>query len=376
MLHVASMTFVLLLAQAGAAPVAQTGPAPMLEQLDRAKIRIDMPAEWNGGLVIYLHGYMSGPASYDSKPPAEHVVMFLRRGFAVAQTGYSTGGWAIAEAVQDVERLRAYFVQKVGAAKETYLAGHSLGGFLTLVLLERSPQAYDGALALCAPLAPASWFMARRVFDFRVAFDYYFPNLLPSPADPRAAIDPAAGAAIAAAITASPDRAAALRQVAGLRGVDEIPRLAIFFTQILADLYTRAGGSAFDNRFTRYQGSPDDAALNAGVKRYAGEPRANAYLQAHYTPTGRIARPVLSLTTTYDPLIPSWITNYYPTVVDAAAETPLFVQAYVERSGHCAITPGEADRAFAQLLDWRRTRATPSGGLLTADGPTAARDPR
>ena len=34
-----------------------------------------------------------------------------------------------------------------------------------MTLIETFPNVYDGGLALCGPLAPASWFMASRVFD-------------------------------------------------------------------------------------------------------------------------------------------------------------------------------------------------------------------
>jgi hypothetical protein len=46
-----------------------------------------------------------------------------------------------------------------------------MGGFLTTTLLEMFPNAYDGGLALCGPLAAASWFMTRRPFDISVVFD-------------------------------------------------------------------------------------------------------------------------------------------------------------------------------------------------------------
>ncbi len=55
--------------------------------------------------------------------------------------------------------------------------------------------------------------------------------------------------------------------------VEDTAATIVFFTYILKDLQQRGGGNPFDNRSVLYQGSPDDNALNDGVKRYAADPR-------------------------------------------------------------------------------------------------------
>jgi pimeloyl-ACP methyl ester carboxylesterase len=159
-----------------------TGAAPRTElgEINGAKFRIDMPEKWNGGLVLYCHGYNAAPVSYEDKP-LPLLSVFAGQGYAVAQSGYAAGGWAIQEAIEDMEALRRYFASKYGAPTETYVTGHFMGGFLTMVLLERFPNSYDAGLALCGPLGPATWFFERRIFDLRVVFDYYFPGALPNP---------------------------------------------------------------------------------------------------------------------------------------------------------------------------------------------------
>src|SRR5215472_19057435 len=111
-----------------------------LGDLNGAKFRIDVPEKWNGGLVLYCHGYSPVPGSFDNprpNPMFEAIFqVFLKEGYAVAQSGYSAGGWAIQEAMQDTEALRRYFSKKYGAPKETFITGHSMGGFLTMILLE------------------------------------------------------------------------------------------------------------------------------------------------------------------------------------------------------------------------------------------------
>src|SRR6266568_3020489 len=151
-------------------------------QIGGAKFRIDIPENWNHGLVVYCHGYDPKPGQLEGdQSPGSVLAVFQKAGYALAQSGYSAGGWAVEEALKDTEALRHYFVQKYGIPKETYVTGHSMGGFLTVALIEKYPSAYDAGLALCGPLGPAVWFMERRVFDMRVVFDFYFPGALPSP---------------------------------------------------------------------------------------------------------------------------------------------------------------------------------------------------
>jgi len=136
----------------------------------------------SGELIVYCHGYSDMPESYEnSRVP--FIGIFTSQGYAFIQSGYAAGGWAIQEAVQDTEALRRYFIRKYGPPKETYVIGYSMGGFLTLVLIESFPNAYDAGLPLCRPLGAATWFMERRPFHLRVVFDYYLPDALPNPAN-------------------------------------------------------------------------------------------------------------------------------------------------------------------------------------------------
>jgi pimeloyl-ACP methyl ester carboxylesterase len=336
-------------------------PKTEIGQAQGASYRIDVPANWNGGLVLYFHGYMPVPATFaEGSPPPAPAPVFLSRGYAVAQSGYSAGGWAIDEALRETEALRRHFAERYGKPKETWVTGHSLGGFLTLVLLETSPGDYDGGLALCGPLAPSSWFMARRVFDVRVVFDYLFPGLLPSPADvPRDfQVDPARVQKVLQALQSNPEKAAEMRRYAGVRTDPEMASVAVFFTSILADLQRRGGGNPFDNRGTLYQGTSDDIALNRGVARYAGSDAAAEWLRKRYTVTGHLTKPVLAIATVYDPLIPAWVPDFYATALDPGSDD-LFLQRWVEHDGHCAISPEETGRGFDDLVRWKHSGTRP-----------------
>jgi hypothetical protein len=208
--------------------------------------------------------------------------------------------------------------------------------------------------------------MAHGAFDGRVVFDYYFPGVLPNPAKVDDAFENTKElqSSLETVLDQSPDQAAILRRMSDIKNNKDLAGVLSFITGMLKELQHRAGGNPFDNRNTIYSGSPDDNALNEGVKRYAADAKAVAYLRRYYTPTGRITKPMLAVHTSYDPLVSPWIPNIYQSLVEQSATSNLFVQQYVEHDGHCAIEPDEVARAFSELRQWKRAGVRPDGGEL------------
>ena len=71
-----------------------------LGDINGAPFRIDVPANWNGSLVLYCHGY-GGPNNYDKTPLNARIKVFTDMGYAMAQSAYSAHGWAVKEAMED-----------------------------------------------------------------------------------------------------------------------------------------------------------------------------------------------------------------------------------------------------------------------------------
>lgn len=341
------------------------GPKTEIGEINGAKFRIDIPENWNGGLVIYCHGYSSVPGAFKEQKLSPLFAVFTDQGYALAQSGYAAGGWAVEEAVTDTEELRRYFGTKYGKPKETYVTGHSMGGFLTMLLMERYPTSYDAGLALCGPLAPANFFIGRGAFDARVVFDYYFPGALPPPdqvpTDYRNSPDKSK--ALLTLLDGQPEKSAALRRYTGAHSNRDLASTMVFLTDLFRELQQRAGGNPFDNRDQIYECTEDYNALNKGVKRYSANPRAAEYIRTWYTPTGRLSHPMLAIHTTYDPLVPVRIPDMYATIADSAGSRDMFVQQYVEHDGHCAIQPAEIGRGFTQLREWKNDGTRPQSGL-------------
>lgn len=325
-----------------------------------AAYRIDLPANYNGTLVMYCHGYGEAGKFAKDAPLNPFVKALVQLGYAVAQSGYSSSGWAVKEAIDDTEALRRHFVEKYGQPKRTLVTGHSLGGLITVATIETFPSHYDAALPLCAPTGPAMNVLQRRVFDTLVVYDYYFPEMIGSPVDPVEP-DHEFAVRIQKEATAYPDRLAAFQQWSGFESDVEVGQVVAFYAILQRELIQRLGGNAFDNRETKYQGSPDDGLLNRGVKRYTADPRAADYLKKYYTPTGQLKRPMLSLHNSYDPVVPLWSANEYPAILHPQGDTSLYQQRVVKRSGHCAFTPEEAVGALQELLRWKETGLRPAG---------------
>src|SRR5216110_846492 len=128
---------------------------------DGATYLIEVPANWNGTLFLYSHGFVAPGSSNPAKDVGDPVTRsyMLSSGFALAGSSYATAGWAIHEALPDQIAVLDLFNQLVGAPKRTIAWGHSLGGMVTAGLIQRYPGRFDAALPMCGVLSGgvATW---------------------------------------------------------------------------------------------------------------------------------------------------------------------------------------------------------------------------
>ena len=354
---------------AACADVARKVPALPVNAIgtrDGAAYRIDIPANWNHELIVYYHGYQSKPVVFDKR--ARNWAVFdalLAKGYALIQSGYSSGGWAVEQGYAETEALRRDFVATYGRPTRSWVMGQSMGGALTALTMETRPETYSGALALCGAIEPSNRIVGKG-FAIRAAFDYYFPDLL-GPLVPVPQTLPSGDELrkrIAAALDAKPAARDALLRLYGAASAQKFPEILAFVTRGLGELQQRTHGNPFGNADMIYGGSGDDFALNDGVKRYRADPQAAAYLAKWYTPTGKLLRPMLALHDTGDPLVPAADAFEYALIAERAGHADNFVQQYVNREGHCAFEPDEITRAFAELVAWVDEGKRPVPGRL------------
>lgn len=375
----AASSFSPAVASPPAAPLAPAVPVQTeTGRLDGASFRIDIPQNWNRGLVLYYHGYEPNPLTFDPKyPPGRVLQEILNRGYAVARSGYSVGGWAVPQAASETEALRRYFRKKHGAPRETFLMGHSMGGLLTVMGLEEDHKDYAGGLALCGVLAPADLVM-QRAFANRVAFDAFFPGVLPAVDHVPPTFhmnDIPTIANVQKALDGNPEKAALVRELANIHTNRGLADVLVFNTFAIEDLRLKSGGNPFDNRNLIYTGTANDPLLNERAHRYAADPNAYRFLADWYSPTGNLRRRLLEVHTIYDPLVAASTTAWYNEVTRRVGNGDDFVEQYVDRDGHCNITAAQTGLAFDELLAWVHDNQRPTPGLLPGSPPPPVKTP-
>jgi hypothetical protein len=323
--------------------------------LDGAPYRIDVPAGWNGDLVMLMHGYE--PVFSQRKvpmTPADATHIFLDRGYAVAQSEYASKGWAVGDAIDDNEQLREHFIHTFKRPVHTYILGFSLGGLETVASIERYRHAYAGALVMCGATVSTPEIVSRAVLTPLVAFDALIPGVLPNlaatdspPFIPREVF--------AKALQAHPQQVAVLDK--RLQETPErLPGALMLNYMLLRELDQRAGGMPVDNRNTVYRGFGDDASFNRRVHRYAGLPSAMAYAHRNVTLTGRVDVPLVMQWNAFDPTIPARFHPIYPDLVRAAGDGKWLTVLPPVGDGHCEFTDQQIGTAFMALVK-KRSRA-------------------
>jgi pimeloyl-ACP methyl ester carboxylesterase len=314
------------------------------------------------GPVIFLPDYMGpgGPATGFAAGRLGEGLLALN--YAVAYSSYSEPGFAIKDGAIRTRQLVGLFTSHFGKPKRTYLIGISMGAGVVVSLVENNPVQFDGVLPLCG-LVGGSQMALDHFFTVRVLFEYFFPGVLPSGLmTPQQFFDEVAPL-VAHAVLGNPDTA---RELAGVHQVAltyENPEelltsimLPLYFTSYdfyVTDLHERTHGRGFfENRTTVYTGSSNDAALNAGVARYAASPEARAYLRQWYEPSGKLRVPMLMLHAEREPVLPYRQALKYQALVDAAGQSDLLVRRDIEIFGHCNWDVTETLRAFQDLALW------------------------
>ena len=126
------------------------GARAVFGQLGSAIYRIEVPAQWNGELVLYAHGVrLENNILTVSNPPAALRRALIDGGFAWAASSYSENQYVPGIGADDTLALADHFAATIGAPKRTYIVGESMGGHVLALLMEQFPSRFDGGLALC-----------------------------------------------------------------------------------------------------------------------------------------------------------------------------------------------------------------------------------
>jgi len=349
--------------QAAALASLSTTPQSIAPRVDtgtlaNAPYRFEIPADWNGELVMLLHGYEPrGVPREDPWPADQATAIFLARGYAVAESAYASQGWAVGDAIADNERLRAQVVEH-HTPRRTWLVGMSMGGLVAIESLERHGAHYDGALSLCGANIPSTRVFADTLRSL-AAFDVLFPDAgvpgdgLADPAalpldDPRAD-QPAVMQAVGTALAANPEAAATLARALEV-SPDALAGSLSLYVLLQREAIARAGGLPVGNRDVVYSGFGDDAAFNAAVRRYDADPKAAAWLANNGDLRGTLEKPLVLRYNRIDPTIPPRYQSVYPALAAEAGRADRITIVPPAGEGHCAFAPEQVIEAFDVLV--------------------------
>jgi hypothetical protein len=387
------------LAAAAATTTHSTGTLP-----DGTTWIADVPAEWNGTLILYSHGF--GPLTAADAPDPGTQAALLADGYALAGSSYDPNGseWALDTAVSDQFGTLAAVESTVLPSRPAHVLafGTSMGGLVSALEAQQGAGKINGALTTCGIVGGGV-----NLNEYQIDGEYAIAQLL---GDPKTQLvgfgTDAAATATAAALTA--DATAAQATAAGrarlalaLAFLNTTPWLSTSATPVPSSdpdgqeaaqynvMFSGAfsimdfielgrvsvdqadGGNATWETGTNFAKALADSPFRGEVQalyKEAGlnldadlatltanttikaDPAALRSLVATSVPTGRLEVPELDLHTIGDNLVPVQNENYYRHLVDQAGDGRLLRQAYTESFGHCNFSSAELVAGVQALM--------------------------
>ena len=355
-----------------------------------AGYRIEVPANWNGELVLYAHGFRGTGLELTITNP--RIRQFLvTHGYAWGASSFATNGYDVKQGVKDTHALGELFNGLVGNPRRTYLTGHSMGGHITGVAIEQYPQAFVGALPMCGVMGDND------LFDYYLDFNLVAEELagvqaqFPFPTNYQSAVVPVVKAELGPAYPAVLN-AQGLKLFGVTQNISGGPRPAfatsfVVWGNFLFTVGTTgtgdigvAPGNVQDNSTTVYQIdsdpalSPDEIVLNATVLRVTQDPQGrHPNGLANIPPIlANFRIPVLSIHTIGDLFVPLSMEQIYALRAADQGTSSLLVQRAIRDHNHCGFFVPEEEAAFAALVNWVTNGVKPAGDDILTPAIVAA----
>jgi pimeloyl-ACP methyl ester carboxylesterase len=358
---------------------------------DSAQWIAQVPADWNGTVLLYSHGF--GPLVAQDAPSAGSAAQLLAQGYALVGSSYDVNGswWALDAAVSDqFASLDAFLLASGLHPQHTLAVGTSMGGLVNSLIDQESHGRVQGAVTFCGLVAGGV-----DLNNYQLNAEYAMTELLPGAAGVqiRDFASMAAGSeagtelgnAVAAAQPAAAGQARIALSAALLNEADWTtgaapPAAGDYAGQELQEEEMLTSGQLPFIESGRYMISlaeGGDSGYNIGVdygalireSPYYGQIRAlykaaGLNLDADiatldrnesYAPegdslhrtqvtsvnTGRLQVPELDVHTVSDQLAPVPFEATYAERVALAGSLPLLRQVYVNAIGHCNFTDAD-----------------------------------
>jgi pimeloyl-ACP methyl ester carboxylesterase len=155
---------------------------------DGAPYAMMVPANFNGTVYLYSHGYRPNiaiPAGIpvyggytvtntpQPGPNATVIAALLGKGYGVVGSGFARQGWNADSAIKTNVELVGAFKKQFTKTTKVIAWGESLGGFITQSLAEKHPDLFSAAAPLCmaSDVTPLSTMAGDALWGIKTFFD-------------------------------------------------------------------------------------------------------------------------------------------------------------------------------------------------------------
>ena len=386
---------------------------------------LDVPADFNGTVLLWSHGYTFTPVLGSNAPSAAVRDQLLSQGYALVGSSYARGGagWAVAEGVRAGVEAVAIAKQRIGAGRVSAVLawGNSLGGLITQTIAERFPGLVRGVAPLCGVLGGTNKNLDLAL-DVAVGVKaLFFPKLrlrsFPSRAAAQRNLDAATEAILGqlgdpATQAPASGRILALAALAGTAektktyngsgtsaavgaATESILTALNYGTLGRYDIEQRVGGNPSTNVGTDYRERVTkravarftafgfgDGLLSAYArslqtygKRVAAEPAARRAAGRLGNPSGELRDPTVTMHTVHDPLVIVQNERVFAGRVGRHGDSSLLEQLFIQPpayttgapygAGHCNFTADQYVAVVDTLSSWARTGERPTDAALS-----------
>ena len=370
--------------------------------LGGAAYRVEVPANWNGKLVMYAHGYAGEGAALGVSNPSIRRYL-VQNGYAWAASSYSKNFYDVKAGVEDTNALALEFNKiaakngrTLAAPTKTYITGHSMGGHITGAAIEAETAAtainkvaYAGAVPMCGVMGDTE------LFNQFAAMQVTAQALAGVPSYPTNKWSEIQGLVTSALFTTfpsvpTPQGVKYLSVVKNITG-GERPLFAqgIAFGGSFPSAYGTFGSdgtvtgilnkSVLDTSTFIYRIDGDTAgstALNAAAVKLTANPEANRLRRdgIRWVPVinGEFKIPVVSIHTLGDLFVPFSMQQVYQKRVAAKGNSNWLVQRAIRGASHCDFTVQEQTEAFDAMIKWERDGVKPTGDDVVTAATVAA----
>jgi len=373
-----------------------------------AGYRVEVPANWNGSLVMYAHGYRGTIPQLTVSNPAIRSYL-LANGFAWAASSYYRNQYDARAGVISTNSLARQFDVITGLTPTRYfIHGHSMGGHITVAAIEQFPNRdcpsgklgvfcreaveflgklaggvkYSGAVPMCGVNAD------ERLFDYFSDFNLVAAKLAnvdvprPAPDFATAYLPTIVGSLFATYPTVNTPlgdklKASTIELTGGPR-----PIVSQSYPGFMNLLFGFGGGNGSIRYITNgltvtsnigriYQLdhdpkiSAEEWQFNKEILRIHQDPNANPtqFIDLELIPktTGNLHVPTVSMHTLGDLFVPFSMEQIYLQRTKLWHQDHNLVVRAIRAAQHCEFSVPEQERAFADMIAWVDQGVKPKG---------------